>query len=60
MSRDFYESAKGFIEDMFNDKEVSHYERLENLEGLKDEIETMIECVENDIASEIDEEDEKG
>ncbi|MCK5602664.1 hypothetical protein KAR91_12360 [Candidatus Pacearchaeota archaeon] len=49
MSNSLYEAAKASINDVFNDKEATHEERLENLQGLGEEIEVLVSCVETDI-----------
>lgn len=44
-----YEKIKEMINDLFNDKSQSLEGTLEDLQGLRDEIEIMIEAIEADL-----------
>ena len=48
-NNDLYDKALKAIMDLFGDKSVTLTDCLQNLETLKDEIETLIDVVENDI-----------
>lgn len=49
MNEELYEKAKQAIQDLFNDTSVDEHTALENLQGLRDEIDILIDALENQI-----------
>ena len=44
-----YDMAKEALNDLYNDKNYSIEEAMENLQGLQDEINTLLGCLKDDL-----------